>query len=239
MEEKISLLVADDDAGLRGVLVPFLEKEGFAVTAAVDGEEAEALTRSTHPALLVLDIEMPKLDGLSLCRRLREAGVKTPIIILTARDDEVTKLTGLETGADDYLVKPFSMRELAARIRAVLRRTSRAACDAALAPAPVATAGSGIRLDRESHTATIAGRELALTPIEFTLLDVFLAHPGEVLSRLQLMEHTHGFAFPGYERTIDAHIRNLRKKIEPDTKEPTYIKTIYGVGYKYIGKETS
>ncbi len=229
MQKKI--LLVDDDLKLLDVLEPFLRNEGFATMRAQDGLEALTLLMK-QPDLIVLDIMMPHLDGKEVCRRIRQIS-QVPIIMLTALDEEADKLESLNLGADDYLAKPFSMRELAARIRAVLRRASGPHVDTP--PQTHKITAGGLVLDSLRHTVQLDGKMLELTPIEFTLLEVLMRHPGQVLNRLQLMEQSHGFAFDGYERTIDAHIRNLRRKIEQDTRKPTYILTVYGVGYRFGG----
>lgn len=229
MQKKISLV--DDDEKLLDVLEPFLRNEGFATIRAQDGLEALTLMMK-QPDLVVLDIMMPHLDGKEICRRIRQIS-QVPIIMLTALDEEADKLESLDLGADDYMAKPFSMRELAARIRAVLRRTSGSLADTS--PQTQQIAAGGLVLDNLRHTVQLNGKMLELTPIEFTLLEVLMRHPGQVMNRLQLMEQSHGFAFDGYERTIDAHIRNLRRKIEQDTRKPMYILTVYGVGYRFGG----
>lgn len=229
MQKKI--LLVDDDLKLLDVLEPFLRNEGFATMRAQDGLEALTLLMK-QPDLIVLDIMMPHLDGKEVCRRIRQIS-QVPIIMLTALDEEADKLESLDLGADDYIAKPFSMRELVARIRAVLRRASGPLADTP--PQTQKLAAGGLVLDSLRHTVQLDGKMLELTPIEFTLLEVLMRHPGQVLNRLQLMEQSHGFAFDGYERTIDAHIRNLRRKIEQDTRKPTYILTVYGVGYRFGG----
>lgn len=229
MQKKI--LLVDDDEKLLDVLEPFLRNEGFATIRAQDGLEALTLMMK-QPDLVVLDIMMPHLDGKEICRRIRQIS-QVPIIMLTALDEEADKLESLDLGADDYMAKPFSMRELAARIRAVLRRTSGSLADTS--PQTQQIAAGGLVLDNLRHTVQLNGKMLELTPIEFTLLEVLMRHPGQVMNRLQLMEQSHGFAFDGYERTIDAHIRNLRRKIEQDTRKPMYILTVYGVGYRFGG----
>ena len=229
MQKKI--LLVDDDEKLLDVLEPFLRNEGFATIRAQDGLEALTLMMK-QPDLVVLDIMMPHLDGKEICRRIRQIS-QVPIIMLTALDEEADKLESLDLGADDYMAKPFSMRELAARIRAVLRRTSGSLADTSSQTQQIAA--GGLVLDNLRHTVQLNGKMLELTPIEFTLLEVLMRHPGQVMNRLQLMEQSHGFAFDGYERTIDAHIRNLRRKIEQDTRKPMYILTVYGVGYRFGG----
>ncbi|ORT99938.1 Phosphate regulon transcriptional regulatory protein PhoB (SphR) [Anaerovibrio sp. JC8] len=224
-------MLVDDDVKLLDVLEPFLRNEGFATMRAPDGLEALTLLMK-QPDLIVLDIMMPHLDGKEVCRRIRQIS-QVPIIMLTALDEEADKLESLDLGADDYIAKPFSMRELVARIRAVLRRASGPLADTPPQTRKI-TAG-GLVLDSLRHTVQLDGKMLELTPTEFTLLEVLMRHPGQVLNRLQLMEQSHGFAFDGYERTIDAHIRNLRRKIEQGTRKPTYILTVYGVGYRFGG----
>lgn len=229
MQEKIMLV--DDDVKLLDVLEPFLRQQGFETIRARDGLEALTLM-AKKPDLVVLDIMMPQVDGKEICRRIRQVS-NIPVIMLTALDAEEDKLESLELGADDYVAKPFSMRELTARIRAVLRRSAGGVADTASGVGPL-VAGSLV-LDSLRHTVELDGESVELTPIEFTLLEILMKHPGQVMNRLQLMEASHGFAFDGYERTIDAHIRNLRRKIEKDTRNPVYILTVYGVGYRFGG----
>lgn len=235
-----SVLLVDDDPKLLGLLENYFVKEGFTVLTARDGEEALRVFRKEQPQLLVLDLMLPKIDGRDVCRTIRQDST-VPIIMLTARDAEFDRLMGLELGADDYVTKPFSMRELVARVRALLRRTYGAyGQKAEAAPSTVIQTGT-LKLDQDRHevqrydAGTDKWETIELTPIEFSLLEVLMKSPGRVFNRLQLMENSHGFAFDGYERTIDAHIRNLRRKIEPDTKNPRYILTVYGIGYKFGG----
>jgi DNA-binding response OmpR family regulator len=196
------------------------------VLEARDGEMALTLARIEQPDLIVLDLMLPGVDGLDVCRRLRrESGV--PIIMLTARVEEADRIVGLELGADDYVTKPFSPRELVARVRATLRRAS-----GEVGPACVLRAGE-IELDTASLTATLAGEPLDLTPTEFQLLAVLVRQPGRIFSREQLLEAVHGVAFDGYDRSIDSHIKNLRRKIEADPRQPRYIQTVYGMGYRF------
>ena len=230
-----SALIVDDDARLRRVLIDFWEQENWQAYEAADGIEALEAARLHHPSIIILDLMMPRLDGMETCRRIRQVS-QVPIIMLTARDDEVDKLLGLELGADDYLAKPFSMRELAARMKAILRRTQAfPASREQNEDISVLRCGS-LTLDTRRHTAAIDRSALSLTPIEFSLLELFLCHPGQVFNRLQLLEATHGFAFEGYERTIDAHIRNLRRKLEAVAPARHYIQTVYGIGYKLEGE---
>lgn len=237
--DNYSVLLVDDDPKLLDLLVNYFTKEQFTVLAARDGEEALRIFRKEQPQLLVLDLMLPKIDGRDVCRTIRQDST-VPIIMLTARDAEFDRLMGLELGADDYVTKPFSMRELVARVRALLRRTYGAyGQQKERAPETVIRAGT-LELDLDRHILRWkeegdGWKPIELTPIEFNLLEVLMKSSGHVYNRLQLMENSHGFAFDGYERTIDAHIRNLRRKIEPDTKNPRYILTVYGIGYKFGG----
>lgn len=235
-----SVLLVDDDPKLLGLLKNYFTKEGFGVLTARDGEEALQVFRRDHPQLLVLDLMLPRIDGRDVCRTIRQDST-VPIIMLTARDAEFDRLMGLELGADDYVTKPFSMRELVARVRALLRRTYGAyGQKAETAPSAVLQVGN-LKLDQDRHevlrfnASADRWESIELTPIEFSLLEVLMKSPGRVFNRLQLMENSHGFAFDGYERTIDAHIRNLRRKIETEPKNPRYILTVYGIGYKFGG----
>ncbi|WP_278674730.1 response regulator transcription factor [Acidaminococcus fermentans] len=237
--DNYSVLLVDDDPKLLDLLANYFNKEQFTVLTARDGEEALRIFRKEQPQLLVLDLMLPKIDGRDVCRTIRQDST-VPIIMLTARDAEFDRLMGLELGADDYVTKPFSMRELVARVRALLRRTYGAyGQQKEVAPETVIRAGT-LELDLDRHILRRqeeggSWKPIELTPIEFSLLEVLMKSPGHVYNRLQLMENSHGFAFDGYERTIDAHIRNLRRKIEPDTKNPQYILTVYGIGYKFGG----
>ncbi len=237
--DNYSVLLVDDDPKLLDLLANYFNKEQFTVLTARDGEEALRIFRKKQPQLLVLDLMLPKIDGRDVCRTVRQDST-VPIIMLTARDAEFDRLMGLELGADDYVTKPFSMRELVARVRALLRRTYGAYGQQKEAvPETVIRAGN-LELDLDQHILRRqeeggSWKPIELTPIEFSLLEVLMKSPGHVYNRLQLMENSHGFAFDGYERTIDAHIRNLRRKIEPDTKNPRYILTVYGIGYKFGG----
>ncbi len=222
-----TILIVDDKREIRTLLNDYLSQEGFRVVEAADGQEALFVARNEHPALIILDLMMPEMGGYEFMRVYsREAD--TPIIILTARLEEGDKVLGLELGADDYVTKPFSMRELTARVRAVLRRLEKGGNGGA----DLLQAG-GVTLDRQTRQVTVGGDAVDLTPSEFELLAIFLAAPGRVFSRLELLDRLQGEAYEGYERTIDVHIRNLRTKIEPDARKPRYIETVYGVGYRF------
>lgn len=219
-----TILVVDDEPKITQLVRDYLERAGFAVVTAGDGREALMRARTEHPDLVVLDLGLPHLDGLDVTRQLRR-DADLPIIMLTARDDETDKLVGLELGADDYVTKPFSPRELVARVRAVLRRRSFSA------EAQVMHAGE-LTLDVPRMRAEVAGRFVELTATEFTLLASMARQPGRVFTRSQLLDAIHGVAFESYERAIDAHIKNIRRKIEPLPHEPRYVLTVYGVGYR-------
>jgi two-component system alkaline phosphatase synthesis response regulator PhoP len=222
-----TILVIDDEPKIVKTVRAYLENAGFRVATAGDGQAALTVYRHEKPALVVLDLGLPGIDGLDVARTLRRDS-NVPIIMLTARVDEADKLIGLELGADDYVAKPFSPRELVARVRAVLRRTG---AEREAPPAPI-VAGD-VFIDVELRQVTVGGQEIELTPTEFDLLIVLARHPGRVFTRVELLDKVQGYAFEGYERTIDAHVKNLRQKIEPDPKEPRYVLTVYGVGYKF------
>ena len=224
MNERI--LVVDDEPKIVKLARDYLERSGFTVLTAADGRAALSAARSEKPDLVVLDLNLPGLDGLDVCRTLRRES-DVPIIMLTARIDETDRLIGLELGADDYITKPFSPRELVARVRAVLRRVR-----GGLVQTEFIQIGN-LEIDLNGHRATRAGETLQLTRIEFNLLAILAQHPGQTMSREQLLDRLHGFSHDSYERSIDAHIKNLRRKLEPDPSEPGYILTVYGVGYKF------
>ena len=221
------ILVVEDERKLVTILKAYLEQAGFAVVNASDGQQALTVFRHEKPALVLLDLNLPVLDGLDVCRALRKEST-TPIIMVTARVEETDRLIGLELGADDYISKPFSPREVVARVRAVLRRTEGEPIRAETLTA------DDLTIDLTKHSARLKDRALELTPTEFDLLAVLMQNPGRAFTRLQLLDRVQGEAFDGYERTIDAHIKNLRQKIELDPKNPRYILTVFGVGYKFL-----
>lgn len=227
-----TILVVDDEARIAKLARDYLERAGFAVLTAADGEAAVAATRRHHPDLIVLDIGLPGLDGLAVTRELRRDSA-VPIIMLTARSDELDKLLGLELGADDYLTKPFSPRELVARVKAVLRRTEHA-----VAPGDLIRAGD-VLVDVPRMRVEVDGRSVELTATEFGLLATLAARPGRIFTRGQLLDAVRGVAIESYERAIDSHIKNLRRKIEPDPRQPRYVLTVYGVGYRFADERTS
>jgi DNA-binding response OmpR family regulator len=223
-----TILVVDDEPKIADLARDYLEHAGFAVRTAADGEAALTAVRRDRPDLVVLDLGLPGLDGLDVTRAIRRDS-NLPVIMLTARDDELDKLLGLELGADDYLTKPFSPRELVARVRAVLRRV-----DAAAAPDAVALIRAGdLTLDLPRMRADLAGRAIDLTPTEFALLAAMARQPGRIFTRSQLLDAVHGVAFESYERAIDTHIKNIRRKLEPDPRRPALVLTVYGVGYRF------
>jgi DNA-binding response OmpR family regulator len=223
------ILVVDDEAKILKLVRSYLEQSGFTVVEAGDGQMALIQARREKPDLVVLDLGLPGIDGLEVARILRRER-ETPIIMLTARIEDTDKIVGLELGADDYITKPFNPRELVARVRAVLRRTSGAA-----PTAEILRAGALV-LDVGAHQVTLDDRALELTPTEFDLLAVLLQNPGRAFTRLELLDRVQGDAYEGYERTIDAHIKNLRAKLGDDPRHPRYIQTVFGVGYK-LGAE--
>jgi two-component system alkaline phosphatase synthesis response regulator PhoP len=227
-----TILVVDDEPRIVQLARDYLENAGFAVLTAGDGQSAIHAFRSRHPDLVVLDLGLPELDGLDVTRAIR-AESPTPIVMLTARDDELDKLLGLELGADDYITKPFSPRELVARVRAVLRRTE----GVAAAAEPDRIAVGDLVLDVPRMRTEVAGTTADLTATEFTLLATMARHPGRIFTRSQLLDAVHGVAFESYERAIDAHIKNVRRKIEPNLRQPRYVQTVYGVGYRVAEPE--
>jgi len=221
-----TILVIDDEPKIVKLARDYLEKGGFRVVTAEDGVTALAQARHQHPDLVVLDLNLPGVDGLDVCRALRRES-DVPIIMLTARVDETDRLIGLELGADDYIPKPFSPRELVARVRAVLRRTR-----GGIQPPAVVRAGD-LEIDLNAHRVTRGGQVIDMTRIEFKLLAALASNPGQALSREQLVERLHGITYEGYDRSVDSHIKNLRRKLEVDVGDPHYIQTIYGIGYRF------
>ncbi len=224
------VLVVDDDAKTVELVKLYLNRDGYHVLTAYDGVEALRLAREGHPDLIVLDLMLPGVAGLEVCRTLR-AESDIPIIMLTARTSDDDKLTGLGVGADDYVTKPFSPRELAARVRAVLRRLPGER-------GPDEITYGQITVNFLRHDVSLAGKLINLTEVEFKLLGVLIKEPGRVFSRAQLIEKALGYDFDGFDRTIDVHILNLRRKLESDPSHPSYIKTVYGAGYKFSEVES-
>jgi len=221
-----TILVVDDEERLVALVKAYLLQEGFRVVTAENGRVALFLARQEKPDLIILDVMMPEMDGYEFMRAHRR-DQQTPIIMLTAKIDENDRVLGLELGADDYITKPFSLRELMARVRAVLRRTGQEAPDAELLRV------ADVTLDRNGHLVEVRDKPVDLTPSEFDLLAALMAAPGRAFSRFDLLDRIQGVAFEGYERTVDVHIKNLRSKIEPNPRKPRYIETVYGVGYRF------
>ena len=220
------ILVIDDKKELRMLLKQYLTQEGFEIDTAGDGQEGLFLARQERPDLIILDLMMPEMSGYEFMR-IYSKEADTPIMILTAKPEENDKVLGLELGADDYVTKPFSMRELTARVRAVLRRMEKSKHEEDILRV------ADISLDRIGRVVSVGDMVVDLTPSEFDLLATLMAAPGRAFTRLELLERLQGSAFEGYERTIDVHIRNLRAKIEADDSNPKYIETLYGVGYRF------
>ncbi|NND84536.1 MAG: response regulator transcription factor [Acidimicrobiia bacterium] len=221
-----TVLVVEDERDIARLVRDYLHQAGFAVVEASDGEAAVAMARTHKPDMVVLDLGLPRMDGLDVTRRLR-ATSSVPIIMLTARAEETDRIVGLELGADDYVTKPFSPRELVARIRAVLRRA-----DATMGASEMVRAGP-LEIDVPRRSVAVDGVTADLTSTEFDLLLAMARQPGRVFTRAQLLDELHGVSFESYERSIDAHIKNLRKKIEPDPGRPSLVLTAYGVGYRF------
>lgn len=221
------VLIIEDEKELSNILKAYLERSGYEVLTAARGDLGLTLWQEQHPSLVLLDLNLPGMDGIDIAREIRQTD-DTPLIMVTARVDEVDRLLGLELGADDYITKPFSPREVVARVKAVLRRVEK----------PTAASIQEIRvadldIDPQAFMVSQSGVELELTPTEFSVLATLAEQPGRVFSRLQLLEACQGVAYEGYERSIDAHIKNLRAKLGDDSKDPRYIETVFGVGYRF------
>jgi len=227
-----TILVVDDEPKIVKQAQDYLERSGFRVVTAGDGNLVLAQARRESPDLVVLDLNLPGMDGLDVCRTLRRES-DVPIIMLTARVEETDRLIGLELGADDYITKPFSPRELVARVRAILRRVQGGLRQPGLVRA------ADLEIDLDGHRVNRAGEEIGLTRTEFNLLALMAQHPGQTFSRAQLLDHLYGVAYDGYDRSVDAHIKNLRRKLEHDPADPRYVVTVYGVGYRFSDEVVS
>jgi two-component system alkaline phosphatase synthesis response regulator PhoP len=221
-----TILVVDDEPKIVKQARDYLERGGFRVIEAGDGKTALVRARSERPDLVVLDLNLPEMDGLDVCRALRRES-DVPVIMLTARVEETDRLIGLELGADDYITKPFSPRELVARVRTVLRRVHGGVHQ------PGMIRAGALEIDLEGHRVTRAGETIRLTRTEFNVLSILAQHPGQTFTRAQLLDRLHGVVYDGFDRSVDAHVKNLRRKLEPDPAEPRYVLTVYGVGYKF------
>jgi DNA-binding response OmpR family regulator len=226
IEMSKKIFVVDDEPQIVKVLKAYLENAGFQVVTASDGKAALLTFQREKPDFMILDLNLPGMDGLDICRAVRHES-NIPILMLTARVEEADRLIGLELGADDYVVKPFSPREVVARVRTIFRRTN------AEPTKPDIIQEGNLVIDLEQHTVNLAGKAIELTPTEFEILVTLAKQPKRVFSRLQIMEQAQGDAYEGYERTIDAHIKNIRVKLEPNPKKPIYIQTVFGLGYKF------
>ena len=226
-----TILVVDDEPKIIQLLRDYLERAGYGVLAAGEGHAALDAVRASHPDLVILDLGLPGLDGLDVTRQLRRIS-DVPIVMLTARDEETDKLVGLELGADDYITKPFSPKEVVARVRAIFRRIE--AIQAGQQETMIRRLG--IEIDVERMLVKVSGQPVELTPTEFQLLSTLARQPGRIFTRAQLLDAVQGVAFESYERAIDTHIKNIRRKIEPNPHKPRYIQTVYGVGYKFAGE---
>ncbi|MDD5191071.1 MAG: response regulator transcription factor [Dehalococcoidales bacterium] len=226
------VLVVDDDAKTVELVKLYLARDGYKVFTAAEGNEALAMARQLHPDLMVLDLMLPGMSGLDICRTIKNE-FDVLVIMLTARTTEEDKLTGLGLGADDYVTKPFSPRELAARVRAVLRRLP----EEAMLRGPAEIRRGDLTINFPNREVSIGGKSIKLTPIEFKILGVMARDPGRVFSREQLIEMVFGYDFEGFDRTVDVHILNLRRKLDAESKQIHYIKTVYGAGYKFDGSE--
>jgi len=224
-----TILVVDDEPHIVEIVRDYLKQAGYRVVTANDGQMALTLARHERPDLIVLDLLLPEIDGLDVCRRLRQDPglADVPIIMLTARVEETDRLIGLELGADDYVTKPFSPREVVARVRAVLRRAR------SHGPPPGIVHVGDLAVDLTKRSVAVGGQPVSLTPTEFDLLAIMARYPGRPFSRAQLLDLVYDVAYAGYDRAIDSHIKNLRRKIEADPRQPRYILTVYGVGYKF------
>jgi DNA-binding response OmpR family regulator len=221
-----TILVVDDQSSVRQLIREYLTEQGFRVVTAEDGQRALYTARHETPDLILLDIMMPKMDGYQFLRQYRQER-QTPVIIITAREEETDAVLGLDLGADDYIIKPFRMRELMARIRAVLRRAAGGG-----EHVEVLRAGD-VLLDQGTHTVTVGNEPVLLTPLEFDMLAVLMRSPGQVFTRGQMVDHLLNSGFTGLDRTLNVHVRNLRTKIEADPSNPKYIETVFGVGYRF------
>ena len=228
MEPNKKIVVIDDEPSVQEVVRGYLEKDGYLVYVAGNGREGLALAERAKPGLIVLDLMLPDVSGEEICREIRSRS-DVPILMLTAKASEDERVGGLALGADDYLTKPFSPRELVARVRAVLRRTQ--GTETPLVEVLSYDSGA-LEIDTVQHEVRCDGQLVELTPNEYRLLVTLARYPGRVYSRFELINHVQGYDFEGYERTIDAHVKNLRKKVEPDPKRPRYVETVFGVGYR-------
>jgi two-component system, OmpR family, alkaline phosphatase synthesis response regulator PhoP len=235
-ERRVSLLVVEDDENISTAIKEYFSREGYHVRTAEDGVAGVKTALEDPPDAVVLDLMLPKMDGLAVCKELREKVNYLPILMLTAKDDIVDKVLGLEMGADDYITKPFSLRELEARIKSVLRRTRiTPSADGTGNEAPIVR--GRLRIDPARREVTIGERQVELTPKEFDLLRLFASNPGRVFPRKYLLEKIWDYSYEGYDRTIDSHINRLRSKIEENPENPQMVLTVWGIGYKFTDEQ--
>src|ERR671938_1795 len=232
---KTTLLVVEDDENISSAISEYFTRAGYSVRTAEDGLAGVQSALSDHPDAIVLDLMLPKMDGLAVCRELREKAPYIPILMLTAKDDVVDKVLGLEMGADDYITKPFSLRELEARIKSVMRRVRAASHSEATPEAPILR--GRLRIDPAKREVTVGDRQVELTPKEFELLRLFASNPGRVFPRKYLLEKIWDYSYEGYDRTIDSHINRLRAKIEENPENPQMVLTVWGIGYKFSDEQ--
>src|SRR5215210_7893845 len=235
-ERKPTLLVVEDDENISTAISEYFSRAGYSVKTAEDGLAGVQAALHDHPDAIVLDLMLPKMDGLAVCRELREKAPYIPILMLTAKDDVVDKVLGLEMGADDYITKPFSLRELEARIKSVLRRTRNGPSPEGLRDEAPISRGR-LRIDSAKREVTIGDRQVELTPKEFDLLRLFASNPGRVFPRKYLLEKIWDYSYEGYDRTIDSHINRLRAKIEENPENPQMVLTVWGIGYKFSDEQ--
>ena len=235
IERKLNLLVIEDDEKILEAITEYFSRTGYTVQTAEDGLSGVQAALNDRPDAIVLDLMLPKMDGLAVCRELREKASYIPILMLTAKDDVVDKVLGLEMGADDYITKPFSLRELEARIKSVMRRVRSAARTEASEDAPILR--GRLRIDPAKREVTVGDRQVELTPKEFELLRLFASNPGRVFPRKYLLEKIWDYSYEGYDRTIDSHINRLRAKIEDNPENPQMVLTVWGIGYKFSDEQ--
>lgn len=236
-EEKKHILIVEDDVEIAQLVRINLEDAGYAVTSVHDGNTGYQVFRDNNFDMLVLDLMLPGMDGLDICKKIRAENTSLPILILTAKSEEFDKVLGLELGADDYLTKPFGIRELVARVKALIRRAAKPARASATSGSNTPIDFGSLHIDPARHRAKLDDRSLELTAKEFDLLLLFARHPGKVFSRQELLDEIWGYRFDGYEHTVNTHINRLRTKIEETPSEPRYLKTVWGVGYRFAEKD--
>jgi len=234
-EAVTNLLVIEDDDNICSAISEYFSRAGYKVSTAQDGAAGVQSALNNHPDVVVLDLMLPKMDGLAVCKELRQKSPQMPILMLTAKDDIVDKILGLEMGADDYITKPFSLRELEARIKSVLRRARTAATEDGSVEAPIAR--GKLRIDPARREVTIGDRQVELTPKEFDLLRLFASNPGRVFPRKYLLQKIWDYSYEGYDRTIDSHINRLRAKVEDNPDNPQMVLTVWGIGYKFSDEQ--